>query len=235
MIIQEHPETSWRIYTHKQDGFNTGEFYISCTTILECVVHAKLKQWFQNNSAAKQEKIKAVAATAGTDLHRLIEAHENSRCEGVQIGDYESEQIRRWEKLKEENQIQVHKTECAVYDDQLWVAGTADYILSFAKGTDRVVGIGDLKTGRYDIKAGWQMAFYLHAYQHTVDPLATSMIGLSLPRDLSRAANAFVYQHVDSCWHAYVSAWNCFRMMYWNQLEKMNWKGLKTKAQTVLT
>lgn len=235
MIVQTHPDTGWRIYTHKQDGFETGEFYISCTTVLECVVHAKLKQWFQKNSAAKQEKIKTEAATAGTDLHRLIESYENSRCEGVQISDYEKEQIRRWEAIKEANQIKVHSTELSVYDDRLWIAGTADYILSFDRGGDVCLGIGDLKTGRYDIKAGWQMAFYLHAYRNTRDPLAQGMIGINLPRDLARPANAFVYTHTDSCWHAYVSTWNAFRMLYWNTLEKMQWRGLKTKLNLELS
>lgn len=236
MIIKNHEETGWRMYAHNDNDFYTGNFYISCTTILDCVVHQKLKNYMRKNSEAKQLKVLKAAAQKGTDIHSLIQAYENQEM-NMPVDDYDREQLSRWDALKAKHSINILKTELPVWHNLLWVAGTADYILSFDKkdangNIKRLTGVGDLKTGRYDIKAGWQMAFYLEAYKRNTDFSANGMIGLSLPRDLENKPNTFVYEHIDSCWKAYLAAWQCFRMLYWNTLEKMKWQGLNTALES---
>lgn len=207
----------WRWYAESESKFKDGECYISVTKVLDTVVHEKLKAWYVNNSKKAIEKKSTETADVGTAIHELI------RCDlsglPYEVDETLKAPFEQWLKLKETHKITAYSTESFVHSE-LGFAGTAD-IQGYFDGKKAVM---DIKTGSYNIKAGWQLAAYRQAiFEKTGEWVG--MVGLHIKRDGS-VGTPFVYEHFDFCWKAFESALFCWKALYFTKLNKMKWKYL---------
>lgn len=201
-----------------------GQKYISVTAVLDVAQHYKLTNWFKNNSKNKIAKTKDSTATTGKELHALIEKDLNG--EDLVIPEAYEKPFENWQKLKSEKSIKAKATELMVVSKKYGFAGQLDSLIEgkFKKP----LNIADLKTGRFGIKTGWQMAAYRQAAIEDLEipPDTLGMVGINVHRD-GQTANIFEYEHIFPCFEAFLSCLEIFKMLYFNKLNKMKWPYLK--------
>ncbi len=93
-----------------------------------------------------------------------------------------------WRKLKEHHNIKAHAIELPVCSEKFRYGGTIDFIGSF----DDKPCLLDLKTGRFGVKVGAQLAAYKFAYEEMTSKTGLGMVGISIPRE-GYSAQPFVY------------------------------------------
>lgn len=201
------------------------QMYPSVTTVLDCINHIKLQNYFKNNSKAKIEKVRAETADFGSKLHHLIEMD----LKGTQV-KIDHDGLRKcfenWTTVKKEKSISATHTELVVVSHKYGFAGSADIIGSYNGKTC----VMDLKTGWYGVKAGYQMAAYRQAaIEMGIVDKSCGLAGIQIHRDGSKVAT-FEYEHIDFCFRRFLYALECFKGLYFNEISKMNAAWLKTDA-----
>lgn len=205
----------WRWYEASD-----GRKLISVTKVLDVLMHEKLKSWLIRNSEAKIEKTRTVTANLGTKLHEMIA--KDLKGEEVIADPDAVEPFENWKGFRAKHRIQATDTEITCFSEKFGYAGTID-IVGVADG---VKSIMDVKTGRVDVKAGYQMAAYQRAWREMhVESLG--MAALQIPRDGSEPT-LFRYEHIDFCFQRFLCALECFKGLYFSKLKAMNWPYLYT-------
>lgn len=218
------------------EDINTGRKYISVTHVLSYAMHPKLKNWFVNNSKNKINKTLEVASNLGTILHSIVENDLSNKAtviDKLKYPDLSDEQVFQlkqafdnWISTKEEHSIEAKYTELMICSDEFGFAGSMDIFGTF----DEKPAIMDLKTGRYDMKAGWQMAAYRRAaIEAGLAEEELGMVGIQVKRDGSEA-NTFIYSHYDFCFNKFLACMELFKAFNFYKLEKMGWPWLKQKV-----
>lgn len=218
-------EDGWRWYV--KDGDAVNHQYISVTEVLSCLVPQKLKNFFINNSKSNVTKIQESTADLGTRIHSIIEADLTGQ--NIMLEDDTKEPFERWLELKEKHSIQAIETELSVYSDKLGIAGTLD-IYGLFEGRPAIM---DIKTGYYDVKAGFQMAAYKQAFEEMNGENGNSIVGLSVKRDGSQA-KAYVYEHENWCLKSFIACLEAFKALYFYKLDKMKWPWLHKNSMEIL-
>lgn len=201
-------DDGWRIY--EKDG----EKFLSVTLILSCVVHEKLKNWFIKNSQNAVKKRSSSTAEIGTNIHTMVET-DGKDCPPELEGH-----LKEWTRLKQLHNIKPIFNEKLV-THPLGFAGQVDLYADTEFGKTVI----DIKSGRVTTQAGWQMAAYrlaLLASGYPVDAMAV----ISIPRD-GKPAKLFKYEHIDFCTQRFLSAFECFKGLYWSKLDKIGFKQWK--------
>ena len=220
----EYEGSRWYRFIGESDPAN---YFASVTNILSVATHKRLQSWKENVAEETQESVKENAANLGTFLRELIERdlrgeppvdlkYSPENGEPLDLADF----YKRWVKLKEDNQIRAGLTELPVHS-KLGFAGTLDIVGKF-KGVSVVM---DLKSGRYSIKSGWQLAAYKHAFEENASCSGMGMVGLSVP--WNQPMKTLIYKHLDFCWNAFEACFTVWKAMYFNELVKMKWRYLK--------
>lgn len=198
------------------------------TSVLDIAVPEKLKNYFTNNSKAKQKKTLDVAANFGTRLHEAVEKDLKNEPHTLDV-DLE-DAFFRWGNIRDQYNIKAFKTEIQVHSKKEGYAGTVDIIGEF----DGKPCVMDLKTGFYSVKAGWQMAAYRRAaIEMGIIDDSYGMVGISVPRRNGEDPKPFVYEHIDFCELAWLSCFQTWKALYFSKLNKMKWKWLFDKQLTI--
>ena len=127
-----------------------------------------------------------------------------------------------WQRIKKQYDIKPIDTERTVCNSELGYAGTYDLLAEF-EGKKCII---DIKTGNnYPVTAGWQMMAYAKALEQEGVHKDLGVVGIHIKRDGSYG-KAWIYQHYDFCWKAFVATWFAWKGMYFNELKRMGWKWL---------
>jgi len=200
-----------------------GEGYLSPTTILSnAVANPKLSQWYKKTSEKKIYTTVNNAADFGTKAHEYFEnILNNKEFTPEETHKLHIEAFKKW--ILEED-LKVIGTEMAVTSNHLGISGTTDCIATI-KGDMCVL---DWKTGnRYSVTNGWQLALYrMAAIEMGLVEEDCGMMGVQISRDKAEI-KTFKYQHIDFCEQAFIHALGVFKALYFNKLQKLNWKWLK--------
>ncbi len=207
----------WRFYV--EDESKPEDWLISVTRVLEVYTPQRLKQYFINNSKAKQEKVLKETADIGTKIHADIEAkHKNETTDNTGI----DQTIENWLALKQKHNIKAVHSELYLGSQAMGVAGTVDLIMEF----DGKLAVADIKTGFFGKKAGMQMACYRAiAIENGLCDESVGMVGISVHRD-GRVAEPFVYEHFGWCFKGFLACLELFKDENFAKLTKQNWKWL---------
>lgn len=229
-IERSEDSRGWRWY--EVDGVKL----ISVTQVLDVAQHYQLANWFKNNSANKIQKTKEKTADFGSSLHKIVEIDLQNDQHGtdkkIEINEPTlAKGYENWLKVKTENHIQSTHTETMVYSLQYGFAGQLDSIGTFKfkkpANLHRTHAVQDLKTGRFSIKTGWQIAAYRRAaIEMGIGDENLGMVGVGVHRDGS-PGQAFEYEHIDFCEQRFFYCLEVFKGLYFNELSKMNWPYLK--------
>lgn len=235
-IINPWPARGQVICEDDVDGFRwyeiDGRKYISVTQVLEVAQHFKLTNWFKNNSKSKIEKTKEQTAALGTKLHELVE-RDLKHEENLDVPQELTQAFRNWKLKQHEYQLQALVTEQTVLSKKYGYAGKLDMIVSGDfKEIKTPFAVGDLKSGRFSIKTGYQLAAYRNAViempnGYTQDNLG--MFGIQIHRDGSEP-KVFEYQHHHYCFERFLYCLEIFKGLYYNKLKKMQWPYLEHDA-----
>ena len=222
-----------RWYYLPEDKDTPANWLASVTNILEVAQHKHLATYLKNTPKKVRTSKLEESASLGTKIHDLVEhdldnvtipPEELSYKLGEQVIDL-TDFLQRWRKLKEENQIKATVMELPVVSKVMGFAGTMDLMGTYAGHPT----IFDIKSGRYSVKAGWQMAAYRYACTEMLHGKGDAhvapgfgMVGLSLA--WNRPVQTLQYSHLDYCWSAFLSTFNAWKAMYANELNKMGWR-----------
>ncbi len=198
--------------------------YIGVTSVLDCAVPKMLKKYFVNNTKEKQEKRLFETADLGTAIHNEIEAD----LKGVGI-DHRSDAapaLEAWKTWREYNQIRTIQTETMVHSDRFGFAGTYDFLAEI----NGQVYLADIKTGFFNVKAGWQlMAYKVAALELGLIDESCKLMGVHVPRD-GGPVKTFVYEHEDWLRDSWFSCFHVWKALNFTKLNKLGWVYLKTKT-----
>lgn len=225
-----------RVYAKDEVAYDMGEFYVSVTTVLDCVIDSGLKDFFVNNDKKTIERIRESTADAGTKIHELIES--DLKGEDVIPSDSQQKAFDLWTSIRANHHIEADHNEVELYHDQLGYCGTADIIGNFTSCDSKKccfnkingTAVMDIKTGTYKVQAGWQIAAYRAAAINMglVDE-SCGGVGLHVKRDGSEG-RPFVMQHLEPCFETFLHCLQVWKFLNFNKLAKKKWKYLKTDA-----
>lgn len=232
-IDRSEDTRGWRWY--EVDGVKL----ISVTQVLDVIQHYQLTNWFKNNSSNKIQKTKDSTADFGHVLHKAVEIdlqndQHQTQKKIILDNPIQAQGFENWQKLKTDCQIVSTHTETMVYSLKYGFAGQLDLIGTFKfkkpSNLHRTHAVQDLKTGRFSIKTGWQIAAYRRAaIEMGLANEDIGMVGIGVHRDGS-PGQAFEYEHIDFCERQFLYALQNFKGLYFNELAKMNWPYLKQDA-----
>ncbi len=199
----------------------TSEWFISVTAVLDDVIHPKLKNYFKNTSKETQDEKLKTAIDRGQSIHEVIELSEAKKP--YTLTDTTRTALEAWQALKEKDNIIIEENEKVTYHPELGYAGTFDMIGTM-HGNPTMF---DIKSGRYGIKTGWQLAAYREAQMKLTGIKELGLVGVSIPAN--KEPKLFKYEHLDWCWNRFADTLGCFRGQYFYELNKREWKYLKAE------
>ncbi len=199
-------------------------WYISVTAVLGNVVHKKLLDWIRNKSGASQKKTLERRSDEGTRLHDVIEADLLDK--EFTLDEDNKAAYHQWLTLKEKHHIIGERTEISLTHPDYGYGGTFDIIGEF-EGKRAIM---DIKSGRFQVKAIWQLAAYREAYMKMTGETDIGMVGIQVKQDGSEA-RTFKYEHYDFCWNRFLDALGCFRGLYYPELNKRQWRWLHNEPR----
>jgi len=219
--VKDDDEFRWYSTSGRLEPQN---MYAGVTGILEVAVPQKLKKYFVNNSKGKQEKVLEQTGDIGTAIHKLVEDDLNGLQ--VTVSSELEPAFNQWLILKKKHDIKVIKTEQMVLSEKYGFAGTLDNLIEF-EGQPMV---GDIKTGFFGVKAGWQIAAYrLAALEMGLITPDFGMVGISIHRE-GKPGVAFKYEHINWCLKSFVSCFEVWKSLNFTKLNKINWPWLKVSS-----
>lgn len=236
-IERSEDERGWRWY--EVDGVKL----ISVTQVLDVIQHYQLSNWFKNNSANKIQKVKDETANFGSSMHKIVEIDLQNDQFGtnkkINLDDpLQNPELAKaygnWIDTKIKNEIKSTHTETMVYSLKYGFAGQLDLIGSFKftkkANLHRTHAVQDLKTGRFSIKTGWQIAAYRRAaIEMGLGDENLGMVGIGIHRD-GTPGQPFEYEHIEFCERQFLYALQNFKGLYFNELAKLKWPYLKQDA-----
>jgi hypothetical protein len=216
----------WRFYCKKEDVNRPKNWFASVTNILDLPVSDRTKRYYMSMTKEKWQRA-VMAGNAGTICHHIV----SEDLMGGEIRPpagfgpfYDS-----WSRLRSRYKIEGYVTELPVFNEEYGYAGTLDILGELMSKPI----VADLKSGRYDIKTGWQVAAYKYALMDMMcdtefgwndwQAKDCGIVGLNVTRD-GRFAKAFIYRQVPFCFTAFLSAFNLWKAMYVHRLERIGWK-----------
>lgn len=219
--IKDDKDDRW----YCKEGTIGPDDYIGVTSVLDIAVPKQLKKYFVNNSAAKQTKRLQETGDLGTAIHNEIEANLNDTTIAEPRLDC-IPAMKAWKTWRASNEIKTIQTETIVWSDKLGYAGTFDFIANI----NGVKYLGDIKTGFFSVKAGWQMmAYKLAAIEMGILEPETKLVGVQVPRDGTEVKTYF-YEHEDWLKDSWLSCFQLWKALNFTNLNKSNWKYLKNKV-----
>lgn len=227
MLKRIEDNDGWRWYTHGNQ-LRPDDMFAGVTGILQVAVPEKLKNYFVNNSATKQEKTLQTTGDIGTAIHDLIE--RDLKGEEITPPKELEKPFSRWQELKKEHNIKAKSLETMVCSQKYGFAGTFD---GFGEYDGRPM-MWDIKTGYVGVKAGWQMAAYrLAALEMNLIPPETGMVVFNIKRDGS-VAKPLVYEHIDWALKSFVCTYEIWKSFNFYKLDRLKWPYLKDNSLKVL-
>lgn len=228
-------QNNWRLYAESEEALYEGDFYPSVTTVLDLIVDHSGKELMLGLTKDKYDSMMDRTAANGTLLHDAIacdldgkefnpsdEILKELETSSAGAKSLIEEPLKKWAGLKQKEGISGVLSELGVYSELYGFAGTLDHIL---RERDFLC-VGELKTGKFRIQAGWQACTYFMAYQELYDVTEEMGVrGIQIHRN-GATVNYFRYKQLLNCFEAFLSAYNCWRMSYFNELSKMRWKYL---------
>jgi len=219
LTCQDKDKNDWRWYTDS-DGAN----YISVTSVLAHIIPIELKRWFIRTPAEEIDDKSLTAADHGTTIARAL---EDKFKHGL---DNKLPELDALSTLLAANNLKIVDVEFPVHSSQYGFAGRVDMLLEHTAFDGRIRRIlGDLKTGRMlSPTTGWQLAAYRQAYNelHPLEPVE-GYCAIHLPRHQPEKGKVFHYEHLDFCFHAFLSCLQTFKGLYWTRLSKLGWPWLE--------
>jgi len=209
----------WRVYAESEEAFYQGDFYPSVTTILGLLADDAFKKTMISMNERQFNTMMDKSAELGTRIHNKIAKDLLGTPE--EPLDDEIPAMTKYLGLKKKHNLRADRAEITVYSDQFGFAGTTDFL------DEQNNILGEIKTGKYLITAGWQACAYKYALEEMGISRDLSVVGVHVHRN-GKEASLFKYQHFESCFTAFLSALNCWRMMYYNKLKGMKWKHLNS-------
>ena len=199
--------------------------YIGVTSVLDCAVPKTLKKYFVNNTKEKQEKRLFETADLGTAIHNEIEAD----LKGVGLESPREDvapAMLAWKTWRESNEVKTVQTETMIHSDKYGFAGTFDFLAE----VNGQLYLGDIKTGFFNVKAGWQlMAYKVAAMECGLLDDSCKLMGVSVPRD-GGPVKPFIYEHETWLQDSWFSCFQVWKALYFTKLNKLGWTYLKTKT-----
>jgi len=218
--IKSHTDADgWRWYGDK----------VSVTTILSnAVANPKLAAWYKKNSENKINKVKSETADFGTQAHEMFE--KVMLAKHGDVFEYPPTLLKHIEgfiKWKTEHNVKALHTELNLVSEEHGFAGTVDFIGEI----DGKVCVADWKTGtRWSITNGWQMSAYRRmAIEAGLVDESCGLYGLQVNRETAEV-KAFKYEHLDFVELAFMSSLQVFKSLYFNKLQKLEWKWLQKRS-----
>lgn len=223
-MLESFEHDGFRFYAKDKASFHRGDFYVSVTTVLDILNEAWIKAWFKKHTAEHIDNVLKQAGDAGNALHKAVE--EDLLGRPYTISPELMPAMDNWHVLKAKHSIVGKEMELVVFNNEWGYAGRVDAVVEF-EGRPVVM---DLKTGKYSIKTGYQLAAYKYALELMGKYKDLGMVGVHVPRG-GEEAKTFVYQRYDYCFTVFCAAWTAWRGVNFNKLKGMGWKKLKDEVQ----
>jgi len=208
-----------RIYAQTAHDALQGDFYVSVTSALDVFVDYAHKQFLLQSTPDTYGAIMKRTADMGTLLHGMFEAHLLGKP--VDITQETEKPFQNFLELAEKHKLRASGTEMQVVSKTYGYCGTLDFFGLM----DGELTIIDFKSGNSKISHGWQCGAYLYAYNEMTGNSVNKMAVVQVHRN-GRDKKVLKYVHNDSCFEAFLSCLNVFRMGYFNELKKLQWKYL---------
>jgi hypothetical protein len=155
------------------------------------------------------------AATAGTDVHALIEEIINTAI--AKNGGYvfhsedeSNEQVKHFTAWSQKHNVKYLESEKKLFDKDLFLAGTADLVCEINGKTY----IGDIKTtsGIYDLTPFMQCAAYAHMLtDYKLD--GTIIINLKKDNTFDEESDVYYRYDLETDWKGFVHALGLYRVL----------------------
>jgi len=210
--INKHKTYHGRLY--EMDGQLGSSVSMACDVISPLF----LQEWRKSNTARAINKRLEETAGPGTQGHLLIE----KQAEGEKVTPPEElkEWFTEWDKTQIQYSITAEQSEVKVFSKTYAYGGRIDRIGEF-NGKRCII---DFKTGSYSHINLWKTEAYRQAYVEMTGDKDVGAIVLHLPRpDLMARGHKvrhYTIQRHTSCFLAFLSAYQTFRMLYFKDLLK---------------
>lgn len=207
----------WRLYARDKEALNSGDFYLSVTTVLSIIKSDKDVNYLLSTTKQRSEQTLLETGLIGDEIHEDIQAYLMGKV-------HDPKHIRQLE-----NFIKLHGSangiavEKQIHSETYGFAGSCDGIVNHEDPT-----VIEIKTGQFRITAGWQACAYAKALEEAGYLKTTPKVVCYHIHRNGIEFNKFNYTHIDSCYDAFLSTLNTFRMFYFNELKKLKWKFLLT-------
>ena len=210
---------NWRLYAANDLAMEAGHFFISVTTILDCMIDDEERNFYIETNREAFDKIMSSTANTGNEIHEAIQTYASGNS--INHSPIVAKCVNNYVEIKEEHNIKIEQFEKRVFSEIYGYAGTLDMI-----GTcDGRPTVFEIKTGKYKVKAGYQACAYKMAYEELYKDKDHDVAVLKIHRN-GREKGLFKYEHIDFCFEAFICAFNLFVGLNYNTLKKLNWKYL---------
>ena len=193
----------------------------SSTTIIDCIQHKGLKNWFINSSANKVKTVQTTTADTGNLIHEYAE--QIVRGDAPKNIRHDLEYIMHefytwWEVFNDTHDVHVSRTEQPLHCYKYGYAGTCDMVLK----VDGVIEIWDWKSGSVKVNAGWQLASYVMAYEEMFNVTVGGMRVVQISAKYE-TIKEFKYEHLEFCKRAFLHSLQAWKALYFGMLKKQKY------------
>ena len=216
-----------RWYSHPEDQQNPERWYASVTSVISIAVHERLKNYLSNTAPEVQKTRLEKSVVSGKMIHDSIQADLTGKP-WVASNALLVKVMGNWQALKTAHKITADQCEVSVYSPLWGFAGTIDVLGTY----DGKPTILDIKTGFYNVKAGFQMGAYRAALSELTKE-ERAMVGLGVKADGSDA-KSFEYSHFDWCILTFHSLFQSWKGMYYSRLSARKWNYLHTTPLSLI-
>ena len=191
-----------------------------------CHVPISRQEWLKSTDKDKADEVRDSAATTGTMLHTIPQSEADGTEASVPEDRKEEakEWAKEWEKARDQHSITAEHSEVMVFSKIFCFGGTIDRIGGF----DGKRSIIDFKTGNFNYADLWKTEAYRQAYIEMTGDTEVGMTVLYLPRpDLLKRGQkprSYTVRHHTSCFLAFLSCYQSFKMQYAKELLKAGMK-----------
>lgn len=225
-IIRFTDDDGWRWYEHPDDPSLIAP---SVTTVLGCYLNEDDQDYLLSVDKETHRFIMDATSKAGTLIHEECKKFFDEGDNYVAPEKYKKV-MKNWAFLVEKHNIRPLEWEVRVFSKRFGYAGEIDLVALMDDenlGLKDQIVLFDIKTGKYKMKAGYQVAAYrqekVDSGQYMNDQLGCGVIHLH--RDGS-TRRIYIYKHHDWLFKSFLSALQLCRADYKHKLERMGFKWL---------